>query len=159
MVTYGAMFTISSRYNNNHNFQIYGHQKFKTGVIRCVLPSDTPTDTRMLALNGEGWHHVSVYTLVSTLSMIRRTKSLSRRSSPSVGAVVGVGVGVVVSVGVNVGVVVSVGVGVGVGVVDRDAGELSAVGTILICALAGLTVMSSRTPPSLAESGRLRAQS
>ena len=24
----------SLRYDNNHNFQVYGHQKFKTGAIR-----------------------------------------------------------------------------------------------------------------------------
>jgi hypothetical protein len=24
----------SLRYENNHNFQVYGHQKFKTGAIR-----------------------------------------------------------------------------------------------------------------------------
>ena len=29
----------SLRYENNHNFQVYGHQKFKTGgILSCAAP-------------------------------------------------------------------------------------------------------------------------
>ena len=30
-------FRVERRYDNNHNFQVYGHQKFKTGTIRSYV--------------------------------------------------------------------------------------------------------------------------